>query len=125
MRPPYRTRHAPVFVSHVLSLLVPEDGGQPRGAIDDDAGVDRILPRPLCQLDLVNRVLLVGGTLARGPFVRHAAILAHRHEVATNDADHPSFGIVARLMATAANPNGQMKAGQVSPTRKLSDFHRK
>ena len=28
-------------------------------------------------------------------------------------------------MAAAAKPNGQMKVGQVSPTRKLSDFHKK
>jgi len=40
-------------------------------------------------------------------------------------AGQPSRGSIAMLMAVAANPTGHMNVGQVSPTRKLSDFQKK
>src|ERR1700736_1946153 len=37
----------------------------------------------------------------------------------------PSRGSIAMLMAAAANPTGHMNIGQVSPTRRVSDFQKK
>ena len=56
---------------------------------------------------------------------RPIATLAHQNDARTSDCGQRSFCIIERLTAAAANPNGQMKVGQVSPTRKPSDFQRK
>src|ERR1700686_5053295 len=40
-------------------------------------------------------------------------------------AGNPSRGSIATLMAVAANPAGHINIGQVSPTRRLSDFQKK
>jgi len=40
-------------------------------------------------------------------------------------AGKPSRGSIAMLIAAAANPTGHMNIGQVSPTRRLSDFQKK
>ena len=40
-------------------------------------------------------------------------------------AGKSSRGSIAMLMAAAANPAGHMNIGQVSPTRRLSDFQKK
>ena len=53
------------------------------------------------------------------------AALAQRMVDLIIQAGKPSRGSIAMLMAAAANPAGQMNIGQVSPTRKLSDFQKK
>ena len=53
------------------------------------------------------------------------AALAHEMVDLIIHAGRPSRGSIAMLMAVAANPAGQMNIGQVSPTRKLSDFQKK
>src|SRR2546423_14009426 len=55
------------------------------------------------------------------------AIAALAHEIVEFiiHAGNPSRGSIAILMAVAANPAGQMNIGQVSPTRKVTDFQRK
>src|SRR3954452_9837074 len=55
------------------------------------------------------------------------AIAALAHEIVDFiiHAGNSSRGSIATLMAVAANPAGQMNIGQVSPTRKVTDFQRK
>ena len=53
------------------------------------------------------------------------AVLAQNSDDLIMRADHFSRDSIVRLTAAAAKPTGHMNIGQVSPTRRVSDFIRK